>query len=72
MIDIAKTGTIFCRISILASIGGYENGMYGFGGMVSRVVIFSFLLVACIKAEDVLRKRKRARRVAARLTQKNK
>ena len=64
---------ILCVTGIIAAMGGYEQGMFGLTGWAIRTAIFFALLYVSIVVDDVLTKRKRAKRVAARKAQnKNK
>lgn len=60
---------ILCITGIIASMGGYEQRMFGLTGWAIRTAIFFALLYVSIVVDDVLTKRKRAKRVAARKAQ---
>ena len=55
---------VVCATGVIASMGGYENGMYGFAGMLIRIVIFSLLTGVCVVLDEALIQRKRAKRRA--------
>lgn len=71
MRDVARFGTVICFTAIIASMGGYEHGMFGLVGMFGRIAIFAVLMGVCIVAEEIFTQRERAKRVAARKAQKN-
>lgn len=62
---------VVCATGVIAAMGGYEQGMYGFTAMLIRIVIFSLLTGVCVVLDEVLTQRKRAKRVAARKAQKS-
>lgn len=70
MRDFVRFCTTMCAIGIIASMGGYEHGMFGLVGMFGRIAIFAVLMGVCIVAEEIFTQRKRAKRVAARKAQK--
>lgn len=72
MVNVVRFLTVCCATGVIAAMGGYENGMYGFAGMLIRIVIFSLLTGVCVVLDEVITQRKRAKRVAARKAQNNK
>ena len=73
MVNVVRFLTACCATGIIAAMGGYEQGMYGFAGMLFRMAIFVVLTGVCVVADEILTQRKRAKRVAARKAQnKNK
>lgn len=70
MRDFVRFCTMMCAIGIIASMGGYEHGMFGLVGMFERIAIFAVLMGVCIVAEEIFTQRKRAKRAATRKAQK--
>lgn len=67
---IFRAGTIVGAVGVIGAMGGYENGMYGLYGMVGRMMVFTVLTGVCFIADNLLEKRKRARRAGTRKAQK--
>lgn len=53
--------TVCWLTGIIASMGGYEQGMFGLAGMFGRIAIFSLMAGVCVVLDEVLTQRKRAR-----------
>ena len=72
MINLVKFCTVTSAVGVIAAAGGVETGMYGWGGALVRMAIFSLLTVMFRKLEKVVIKRKRAKRKAILKAQRNK
>ena len=59
-----RAGTIVSVIGVIGAMGGYENGMYGWQGMLVRMLAFTVLTGVCVVADNLLEQRKRAKRMA--------
>lgn len=70
MVNVVRFFTACCATGIIAAMGGYEQGMYGFAGMLFRMAIFALLTGVCVVLDEILTQRKRAKRVAARKAHK--
>lgn len=70
MRDVVRLGTVCCAIGIIASMGGYEHGMYDLTGMFLRMAIFAALTGVGVVADEILTQRKRAKRRAILKAQK--
>ena len=55
-----------------ASLDGYAQEWFGFGGLCIRLMVFAGMLVLGLLIESKAEQRKRAKRVAARKAQNNK
>ena len=67
---ICRAGTIVSVIGVIGAMGGYENGMYGWQGMLVRMLVFTATTFVCSVADEVMEQRKRAKRMAVRKAQK--
>lgn len=67
---IFRAGTIVGAVGVVAAMSGYENAMYGLAGMTARMMAFVALTAVCVVADNLLEKRKRARRAGTRKAQK--
>lgn len=72
MRDVVRLGTVCCAIGIIASMGGYEHGMYDLTGMFLRMAIFAALTGVGVVLDEVLTQRKKAHRVATRKAKQTK
>ena len=67
---ICRAGVIISVIGVIGAMGGYENGMYGWQGMLARMLVFTVTTFVCSVADEVLTQRKRAKRMAVRKAQR--
>ena len=72
MIQIVRFCTLVSAIGVIGAMGGYEQGVFGFGGMLVRMLVFCVLTGVCVVADEILTQRKRAKRRAILKAQRNK
>ena len=72
MRDFVRFCTMMCAIGIIASMGGYEHGMYDLTGMFLRMAIFAALTGVGVVLDEVLTQRKKAHRAATRKAKQTK
>ena len=63
--------TVCWLTGIIASMGGYEQGMFGLAGVFGRMAIFATLTGVCVVLDEILTQRKKANRAATRKAKRN-